>query len=245
MLLSKLFKKSKNSSRAEQTSDSSKLVSRSTKGDQSAMTEKNNDTWQTQPRDISEEKQNPALQEEINVYMQSTPNPSAFKFITSKDVKTNSQATYQDKEECDNDLARALLDVSGVEQIYFFDNVTTATLNPSVELGMVKDKIISVLKEKLPEHDPTYQTQEDQKRQDYENLPEDIKRINEILDHTIRPGLQADGGDVEVLSYIGNELSIRYQGACGSCPSSLMGTLQALTHILREEFDPDIEVIPV
>jgi Fe-S cluster biogenesis protein NfuA len=61
----------------------------------------------------------------------------------------------------------------------------------------------------------------------------------------VRPGLQADGGDLEVLELDGNILTIRYQGACGGCPSAMMGTLQAIESILREEFNPYLEVVAV
>lgn len=185
------------------------------------------------------------MEEEIHVYVQPTPNPNAFKFIVTKDVKRGGTATYADPDSCDNELAKSLLGVPGVEQIYFFDNVITATLNATVPLSEIRERLIAVIKEKLPAHDPEYKTEADKAQKTYDDLPEDIKRINEILDNTIRPGLQGDGGNIEVLSYENHVLSVRYQGACGSCPSSTMGTLQAINQILKDEFDPEIEVVPV
>jgi Fe-S cluster biogenesis protein NfuA len=38
---------------------------------------------------------------------------------------------------------------------------------------------------------------------------------------------------------------IRYQGACGSCPSSIGGTMMAIEQMLKEDVDPEIEVISV
>jgi hypothetical protein len=35
-------------------------------------------------------------------------------------------------------------------------------------------------------------------------------------------------------------LTIRYEGACGSCPSSLTGTLMAIENLIRDEIDPDL-----
>ena len=35
---------------------------------------------------------------------------------------------------------------------------------------------------------------------------------------------------------------VKYQGACGTCPSSATGTLEAIKSILRDDFNPDIEV---
>ena len=183
--------------------------------------------------------------DEINVYVQPTPNPNAFKFIVTKDVKRFGTATYADADTCDNALAKALLNVPGVQQIYFFDNVITASLNPTVPIHEIRDRLIAVIRDLLPAHDPEYKTEDDKKQQSYDDLPKDLKRINEILDHTIRPGLQGDGGNIEIISYVDHLLSVRYQGACGSCPSSTMGTLQAINQILRDEFDPEIEVVPV
>lgn len=186
-----------------------------------------------------------AANDDIQVVMQLTPNPSAFKFILNKDVKTGNAATYRGLEECDNNLACMLFEIPAVQHLYFFDNIITVTLNPSVPIEAVKESLISVIKNLMPTHNPEFQTKEEIKKVEHENLPEDVKRISEILDRTIRPGLRADGGDLEILSYIHPELTVRYQGACGTCPSSTMGTLQAVTQILRDEFDPEIEVIPV
>ncbi|MBI5415301.1 MAG: NifU family protein, partial [Candidatus Omnitrophica bacterium] len=63
-----------------------------------------------------------------------------------------------------------------------------------------------------------------------------------ILDQTVRPALQMDGGDIELLDYKDNVLRVFYQGACGSCPSATMGTLRAIENILRDQFNPDVVV---
>ncbi|MEZ4871765.1 MAG: NifU family protein [Bdellovibrionales bacterium] len=66
------------------------------------------------------------------------------------------------------------------------------------------------------------------------------------MDRTIRPGLQADGGDLEILEFKDNEIKILYMGACGDCPSAMMGTLDAIQNILRHELGNDeLRVRPV
>ena len=72
-----------------------------------------------------------------------------------------------------------------------------------------------------------------------------LVRINEILDERVRPALMGDGGYLEVLGLANHTLSIRYQGACGSCPSSLTGTLMAIEGMLKQEVDPELEVVAV
>src|SRR5213596_4410451 len=72
-----------------------------------------------------------------------------------------------------------------------------------------------------------------------------LLRINEILDEKVRPYLMGDGGYLEILDLTDRTLKIRYQGACGSCPSSLSGTLMAIEGMLKQEVDPELEVIAV
>ena len=73
---------------------------------------------------------------------------------------------------------------------------------------------------------------------------ERLDKINEILDEQVRPYLQGDGGDLYVLGLSGNQLAVHYQGACGSCPSSLSGTLAGIESLVRQ-IEPDIEVVAV
>ena len=68
-----------------------------------------------------------------------------------------------------------------------------------------------------------------------------FERVAAALE-ALRPTLQADGGDLQVLEMKGNILTVRYEGACGSCPSSQAGTLEAIEGILRTEFREDIRV---
>ena len=72
-----------------------------------------------------------------------------------------------------------------------------------------------------------------------------LDQINDLLDEKIRPGLAGDGGGLEIISLEDKKLTIRYQGACGSCPSSLSGTLFAIERMLKDDVDPDLEVISI
>jgi Fe-S cluster biogenesis protein NfuA len=69
-----------------------------------------------------------------------------------------------------------------------------------------------------------------------------LDEINMLLDEQIRPYLRGDGGDLHVLGLEGDRLLVHYQGACGTCPSSISGTLRGIENILRS-IEPDIEVV--
>jgi Fe-S cluster biogenesis protein NfuA len=72
-----------------------------------------------------------------------------------------------------------------------------------------------------------------------------VREIDALLDERIRPYLASDGGWLEIMGLNDKTLQIRYQGACGSCPSSLTGTLMAIENMIKEEIDPDIEVVAI
>ncbi|MFQ5449344.1 MAG: NifU family protein [Nitrospinaceae bacterium] len=72
-----------------------------------------------------------------------------------------------------------------------------------------------------------------------------IAQINLVLDEKIRAALMNDGGNVEVLDVVdGEKVMIQYQGACGSCGSSLGATLSFMEKILRDEIYNELIVIP-
>lgn len=51
----------------------------------------------------------------------------------------------------------------------------------------------------------------------------------------IRPALQADGGDVELVDVQDGIVSVRLTGACGSCPMSTMTLKMGVERAIRQE----------
>ncbi len=178
----------------------------------------------------------------LDIDIQPTPNPNALKFILNKPVKNIGNSTYKSPSECgENHLALELFKVRGVDQLHFFENVIAVTKFSYEDWDSVEKNIIKILNAEMPKHNPDYNDpnpEEDRRK----NLSPDLQRIEAILDKTIRPGLQGDGGDIQALSYQDNILMVKYQGACGTCPSSTTGTLEAIKAILRDELNPEIEV---
>jgi Fe-S cluster biogenesis protein NfuA len=56
----------------------------------------------------------------------------------------------------------------------------------------------------------------------------------------IRPALQADGGDVELVEVKDGIVSVRLTGACGSCPMSTMTLKMGVERAIRQEV-PEIK----
>ncbi|MBI2831506.1 MAG: NifU family protein [Chloroflexi bacterium] len=51
----------------------------------------------------------------------------------------------------------------------------------------------------------------------------------------IRPALQADGGDVELIDVKDDVVTVRLTGACGSCPMSTMTLRMGVERVIRQE----------
>ena len=59
----------------------------------------------------------------------------------------------------------------------------------------------------------------------------------------VRPGLQNDGGDVELVSVDGKTVTLKLTGHCGSCPYAMMTLKNGIENYLREQVDPEITVV--
>jgi NFU1 iron-sulfur cluster scaffold homolog, mitochondrial len=180
---------------------------------------------------------------EIMVRVQPTPNPNALKFVVNKTVKNTGKATFTRPSEATGiRLATDLFEIDGVRQLHFFENVITVTYADDADVDTLRFEVIAVIQRDMVLHEPDFLLEEERKKVDRSQLPPEIQQIEEILDRTVRMYLQGDGGDIEVIALKGHVLDVRYQGACGTCPSSISGTLDAIQGILREQFDPELEV---
>ena len=58
----------------------------------------------------------------------------------------------------------------------------------------------------------------------------------------LRGMLQADGGDLEVVSITGSDVKLKLTGACGGCPHATMTIKQGIERMLRKQVDESITV---
>jgi Fe-S cluster biogenesis protein NfuA len=70
------------------------------------------------------------------------------------------------------------------------------------------------------------------------------EKVEEALKQ-VRPALQRDGGDIELVSVEENTVKVRLKGACGSCPMSTMTLKMGVEKHLKEQFPELKEVVQV
>ncbi len=62
------------------------------------------------------------------------------------------------------------------------------------------------------------------------------EKVEEALTH-VRPMLQRDGGDVELIDVLDNgTVKVRLTGACGGCPMSQVTLKQGIARVLKEKY---------
>ena len=189
---------------------------------------------------------------DVLIKMLSTPNPYALKCVLNVPLKNKGRATFYNKKDCEKlSLFCSLFDITAIKQIYVFQNQITITHDGSLTEEDMEKQVSAIVRTRIALHDPDFLSFEEKidlssvNKKKKETSPE-VLQVEEILDRTVRTGLQADGGDLEVISVEGDEVRITYQGACGGCPSAMMGTLEAIESILRQEMQKEnLRVIPV
>lgn len=183
--------------------------------------------------------------------IQETPNPNAVKFILKEPVSYGTSHSFKDAESAAGDkLAASLFAVGEVESVFYMDKMITVEKTDAAEWDEILPALAVPIRAAdavafLNGHRNGAAAAVGGALAAAANDDPKIAEINALLDDRIRPYLAGDGGWLEVVGLEDSTLKIRYEGACGTCPSSLTGTLMAIENIIRNEIDPDISVLAV
>src|SRR4026208_1943115 len=182
--------------------------------------------------------------------IEETPNPNAVKFILREAVSNGVARQYGSAELAENDpLAKSLFDVGHVVSVFYMDRMITVEkddegdwdeLLPALAIPIRAAEAVNgsaggggaaaragragaaAAPAAAVGGSIAAVTSDDPR----------LLRINEILDEKVRPALMGDGGYLEIMGLSEHTLSIRYQGARGSCPRSLTCTLRGMECLL-------------
>ena len=69
-----------------------------------------------------------------------------------------------------------------------------------------------------------------------------VASVRRLIDTDIRPFVQADGGDIELVGVEGNRVKLRLTGACETCPSSAFTLRDGVEVRLKAKIAPDLVV---
>ena len=169
-----------------------------------------------------------------------TPNPQALKFILNEKLLIRETRSFSNIKAASGDpFAKAIFEIDGVVSIFYMDRFVTIEKEAKADWGKIQKPFIELVKN----FDLSLIPQEKIIEGSSEESTATLKKISDIINLRVKPALAGDGGGLEILGLEEKTLTIRYQGACGSCPSSVRGTLVAIENLLKREVDPEMEVV--
>ncbi|TDO77946.1 Fe-S cluster biogenesis protein NfuA [Flavobacterium chryseum] len=187
--------------------------------------------------------ENQAKKQPITVYGETTPNPSALKFVVSRMLTRNPVEYKNIDQTASSPLAKELFKFPYVKEVFIDENyisVTKYDINDWQEITLEVRTFIkqfienggTVLDETLIE----VATKNDvSKDENFDKLDVTSQQIINILEEYVKPAVAADGGNIAFDSYNEEDKTVKVilQGACSGCPSSTFTLKSGIENMLK------------
>jgi NFU1 iron-sulfur cluster scaffold homolog, mitochondrial len=189
-----------------------------------------------------------------------TPNPSARRFHLDAPIWGAGSRDFPNVESAqDHPLAASLFEIPDVAAVFFLDTTLTVTKDSDREWVELITPIADCIESReiwgpvsqfastdIPRTHSRPNLRNTTSHDDHPFLglspSEQVARVQAILDAEVRPGLQSDGGDLDLVACDSHNVVVRYAGACGTCPTSGTGTLAFIEKVLHEQIHPGLTV---
>lgn len=177
----------------------------------------------------------------VEVYAESTPNPSVLKFVANIKLVEN-DLEFKNSEATENaPLALDLFNFPFVKEIFISENYVSITKNDTVEWPEITVEIRSFIRQFIADGKTIALENAVQKKvsevynHDIE-LDDVSKQIIDILEEYIKPAVAADGGNIMFQSYVQSSKTVNVilQGACSGCPSSTITLKNGIENMLKQ-----------
>ncbi|NXI96298.1 NFU1 protein, partial [Psophia crepitans] len=177
------------------------------------------------------------------IQTQDTPNPNSLKFIPGREVLESRTMEFSTPAAafC-SPLARQLFKIEGVKSVFFGpDFITITKESEDLDWNLLKPDIYATIMDFFASGLPV--VTDEAPRTDTAASEEDdevVLMIKELLDTRIRPTVQEDGGDVIYKGFEDGIVQLKLQGACTSCPSSIITLKNGIQNMLQF-YIPEVE----
>jgi Fe-S cluster biogenesis protein NfuA len=180
----------------------------------------------------------------VTVYAESTPNPSALKFVCNKPLVGELCEFSSIDEAKVSPLATALFQFSFVKNIFMDKNYISITKYDIAEWADITFQLREFIRIYIEDGKPILdkplkqQVKAEEKKTEskFENLDDISKNIVNILEEYVKPAVASDGGNIEFKSYNAEtkRVEVLLQGACSGCPSSTLTLKSGIENMLKE-----------
>jgi Fe-S cluster biogenesis protein NfuA len=202
---------------------------------------------------IIQQDENKAKKQPITVYGETTPNPSALKFVVSRMLTKTAVEFKNIDQTASSPLAKELFKFPYVKEIFIDENyisVTKYDINNWDEITLELRSFIkqfienggTVLEENFVQETLVEETK---KTEDFDNLDVTSQKIINILEEYVKPAVAADGGNIAFDSFDEENKVVKVilQGACSGCPSSTFTLKSGIESLLKTMLNDDTLIV--
>jgi Fe-S cluster biogenesis protein NfuA len=185
----------------------------------------------------------------VTVYAESTPNPTAMKFVANKKLVTQAYEFTSIEEAKPSKLATELFHFPFVKSVYFDDNFISIVKFDVVEWNEVvmeiREHIRSFIESGKIIIDEILEVKSEKINEPSTALDETSEQIISILNEYVKPAVASDGGNIVFKSYNADNKTVEVilQGACSGCPSSTFTLKNGIENILKEMMGDKIATV--
>ena len=179
------------------------------------------------------------------IYSESTPNPSVMKFVANKNLTNNSKEAFNIKETKGWPLLESIFSLPFVKGIFISGNYISIKKNDTVEWLEITNHIRIFIQEKLNNNMKVVEEKYDHKVEKNQKIKKSNfhMEVENIINTSIKPSIQMDGGDIELVSCENGIIKVFLKGACSGCPSSQMTLKSGIETLLKDTFPNKIEEV--
>lgn len=187
----------------------------------------------------------------ITIYAESTPNPSAMKFVANKKITDQALSFENSKSAKDAPLIKKLFNFPFIKEVFIDENYISISKNDTVQWEEVVMEIRGFIKAYLEEEKtilgPSFFSSDPKSitsNPEY-SLNDTELEIVKILEEYVKPAVASDGGNIIFDSYEDNNKRVKVvlQGACSGCPSSTITLKNGIENILKEMLPGKVETV--
>ncbi len=187
-----------------------------------------------------------STQEKVNISAQVTPNPNTLKFLVDRFFVEKGNYNFTSREKAEGSyLPLRLFDIHGVSGVMVGPNFVSVTKTSSTDWSDIVEPITAVIQLAFDSGETMINEAAATQHETTGKVSDTEQKIRDILDNEIRPAVAMDGGDITFHSYEEGVLTLHLQGACSSCPSSVMTLKMGIENRLKEEIPELKEVVQV
>ena len=185
-------------------------------------------------------------QNKIEIMAEITPNPNTLKFNVHKQLLPLGSCNFPNLESAkDSVLAARLFEIENVKGVMVGIDFVTVTKSADAEWPVMARDIVESIRYFLQSNEPAVSKELEAALGGTAGGSEMERQIRTILDEEIRPAVARDGGDIVFYGYEDGVVKLHLQGACSSCPSSVITLKMGIENRLKQAFPEIKEVIQV